>query len=465
MKKFLLFLFLTTLSSFLLNAQKETDHWFFGVSAGLNFTSGAPALECGANVYSIPEGSASISTPAGNLMFYTDGSQVWNSSHQLMPNGTGLHGDISSTQSSIIIPVPATASQYYIFTTGADGDTTGLKYSIVDMTLNGGLGDITSKNIALEDSMTEKLAAIRTDVGGTYWIVAHKSGNDAFYAYQVTAFGVQPPVISHTGIVHSNAAIQYSHGQMKFNMCGTKLGVATAYLDTVQVFDFNMTSGVVSNPLTLAMNDHTYGLEFSPNSNLLYVTTYDISGTLLQYNITLGSQALIEASRTPLSATPDLYALQLASDGKIYVARSFSSTFLGVINSPNTQGSGCTYSENAVNLDTAGNGYSSALGLPGFLQNYLKNALSIVCPGAGMEDEFVNGIGVYPNPSAEEFTIQLNEVGQTLSITVIDNLGQLIETMTISDKEVLFGRDYKPGIYFILISDGQHTKTLKAIKM
>lgn len=464
MKKYLLSLLAIGLIS-ITNAQKETDNWFFGVNSGLDFTSGAPVQQAGAS-YSMSEGCASISTSAGALLFYSDGTQIWNANHTLMPNGTDLHGDISSTQSCIIVPKPGSATQYYIFTTDSDGDTAGFKYSIVDMTLQSGLGDVTSsKNISVQDTVTEKLVAIRTTVGGTYWIVTHQWNTDAFYSYQLTALGLQAPVISHTGTVHNSSVIQNTYGQMKFNMCGTKLAVAIGYQDIIEVFDFNLNTGTVSNPMTLTMNDHVYGVEFSPNSDLLYVSTYDITGTLLQYNISLATMPLILASRTPLTVTPDIYGLQIASDGKIYVARSFGSQYLGVINSPNTPSVGCNYVENGVDLDTAFMGNTSALSLPGFMQTYLKNTLSIVCPGAGIDDEILNGIGIYPNPSADEFFIAFSEITTPVALTTYDCSGKMIEEMVISENGVFtFGKRYQAGIYFVRMSIGGDFRTFKMIK-
>lgn len=462
MKKHILLMLLAS-ACISIHAQKETDHWFFGVSAGVNFTSGTPVSES-ATIYNIPEGCASISTPSGVLLFYTDGSQVWNANHTLMPNGTNLDGDISSTQSSIIVPKPASANEYYIFTTDADGDTAGFKYSIVDMTLQSGLGDVTVKNFPIQDSVTEKLVAIRSTVGGSYWILIHKWNTNQFYAYELTASGLQSPVISSTGTVHNDSTFQNTYGQMKFNMCGTRLAVAIGYMNTVELFDFNLNSGVVSNPLTLPMNDHVYGVEFSPDAHFLYVTGYDATGTLSQYDISLATQPLIMASRTPLSGLVNLYGLQIASNGKIYVVQGFNQ-YLGVINSPNTAGIGCNYVSTAVDLDTASNGYTSGLGLPNFMQTYLKNALSIVCPGAGIEDNMIDGIGIYPNPSSEDFFISLSNIKVTPEISIIDYTGKIIENKTVNDDEFRFGKNYIPGIYFVMIKVGSNQKVLKVIKL
>jgi len=67
---------------------------------------------------------------------------------------------------------------------------------------------------------------------------------------------------------------------MKFSFCGDKIALAAGYLDTVEVFDFDNVTGIVSNPITIPFNYHVYGIEFSGDEHLLYVSNYDPSNTL-----------------------------------------------------------------------------------------------------------------------------------------------------------------------------------------
>jgi hypothetical protein len=67
---------------------------------------------------------------------------IWNSNHQVMPNGGGLGGHFSSQQLAIL-KHPGNANQYFVFNTGYNGRGPNIiSYSIVDMTLQGGLGDV-----------------------------------------------------------------------------------------------------------------------------------------------------------------------------------------------------------------------------------------------------------------------------------------------------------------------------------
>jgi hypothetical protein len=461
MKKILLLTFLSVfgLSSY---AQHQADHWYFGTLAGLDFSSGTPVAVSGS--VNSSEGTASVSSASGDLMFYTDGVYVWDSTDAVMPNGAGLMGDISSTQSAIIVPSPTSQSQFYIFTTAADGGSAGLRYSTVDMTLNGGLGDVTTtKNISLTDSVTEKLCAIKDAEGTGYWIMAHIWGTNEFYAYHLTGAGIAPPVISAVGSVHTaggGLAFQNTYGQMKFNMCGDKLALAMGYLNTAELFSFNNFTGVVSNPMSFPLGYHVYGVEFSKSSDLLYVTSYDPISTLNQFNITLGSASAIAASRVPISATPDLYALQMGPDGKIYVAESFTSPFIGVINNPDTYGFGANFVDNAIQVDPGGMGAMCGLGFPSFLQDYLK--INVTCSSVGLDEKNnPETFRVYPNPG-NEFTLQLFE-NTPVHVTVYDPAGRIIEERD-ANGNFSFGRNYAEGVYFISLRNAKENRMLRVVK-
>src|SRR5699024_8437741 len=128
----LVFLSLFFLMPLKARAQLEASNWYFGNKAGLNFEDcqDPSVLTDGQLVQE--EGCASISDSEGNLLFYTDGQVVYNANHEIMPNGTGLLGDQSSSQSAIIIPKPGDETSYYIFTTDKEAGSDGLNYSVVD---------------------------------------------------------------------------------------------------------------------------------------------------------------------------------------------------------------------------------------------------------------------------------------------------------------------------------------------
>jgi hypothetical protein len=345
-------------------AQGEGNIWYFGINAGIDFNSGTPiALTNGA--LSTNEGCATISNSAGSLLFYTDGITVWNRDHLAMPNGIGLLGDPSATQSGIIVPKPGSPNVYYVFTVAATGGPDGLRYSEVDMTLDGGLGDVTAvKNIPLATFVTEKITVVKQANGIDFWVIAHDFSTNAFFVYSVTSTGVNStPVISNAGSLDSFAGVGY----LKASSDGSKLVQALYYVGIVDVLDFNATTGVVTLDFTFTPPFiEVYGVEFSPDGSKLYVGCW-AHPDIYQYNLALGTPAAIIASETIVgTASAGLGALQIAPDGKIYVAKN--SFELVCINNPNALGTACNFVDFAVTLPTGIEPYlpsSAAFGAAG----------------------------------------------------------------------------------------------------
>lgn len=364
MFKKLFFVIFLLVSQWLL-AQKEANIWYFGEHAGLDFNSGNPVALTNGQL-ATEEGCATISNKDGQLLFYTDGSTVWNRNHNIMLNGTGLKGHYSSTNSAIIVPKPDAPNIYYIFTIDAQAGDNGLQYSEVDMSLDGGMGGVTSsKNNFLFAPTTEQITAIKNPVKNAYWVVSHKWENNEFLAYEVTSSGVNTtPVISALGgTVNGNFL-----GVMKISPNGRKLAMATKANTRLALCDFNPVTGQVSNYMNLQII--AYGLEFSPNSKLLYACDIYGARVLSQFNLESNNETDIYNSRVIISngVTSHLFgAMQLASDGKIYVSRN-GKEYMDVINNPNGVGLSCDYELEAVYLE----GRLSKLGLPPFIQSFFK---------------------------------------------------------------------------------------------
>lgn len=285
MKKHFYLIFLISLYSF---AQKEANIWYFGNNAGLDFNSGSPvALTDGA--MQTQEGCASIANTIGELLFYTDGTTVWNKNHVPMLNGTGLNGSFSSTQSAIIVPKPNSSTIYYIFTVDAQGQADGLQYSEVDITLDNGLGGITSiKNTPLFTPVLEKLTAVEHDNGTDIWVIAHENGSANFRPYLVTSSGVQTtPVVTNIGFSYSGVSFSENAGYMKLSPDGNRLAMAFPQSSSgLQLFDFDNSTGVLSNHLDiydLPGAVTPYGVEFSLSGDLLYVSG---TGGVIQLDLT-----------------------------------------------------------------------------------------------------------------------------------------------------------------------------------
>ncbi len=381
MKKQFVTAIIISFITFSLNAQYEAAHWFFGTHAGMDFSGGAPVREPGGQI-DTEEGCSSISNACGDLLFYTDGITIWNANHQIMQNGTGLHGDDSSTQSGIVVPKPGDRHTYYVFTVDdayASPSTDGMQYSVVDMTLNGGLGAVVAgqKNIKLVQHASEKVTAVASADGSAVWVITlapptndnsalyHTIGTNmnTFYAFKITDTGVQTTAT----VSQMSLSIMNGIGYMKVSPDGTKLAIANPNDYSAYLFDFDSSTGAVSNPVQLPLNmgnNQPYGLEFSPDSSKLYLS--DWNNRLTQFDLANNNQATIISTDTNYRA-----ALQLGLDGKIYrpYTTSYGSTHntVSVIENPNEAGTACNYRHRYINL---GSGMSVHQGLPPFIQSY-----------------------------------------------------------------------------------------------
>lgn len=393
--RYLLFLSFFLLVSLQISAQREAANWIFGNNAGLTFNTGNPVTNTQSQINTI-ESSASISDANGDLLFYTDGESIFNKDYILMQNGGGILGHKSSANGTVIVPDPNNNNLYYVFTSDAvqyyqeDDVGAGFNYSVVDMSLQGGLGAVIEKNTNLLPQGSEKLTAVAKDDGSGYWILTHYL--DTFYAYSVTASGISAPVTSTIGPLIDD--FNNIRGAIKLSPDGQRLAVAHAIFEPqfngeLYLYDFNNQNGTVSNEQFLASGMVYYGVEFSSNSEVLYSSAKMplpqglFTGNIFLYQYDLNSAnpgassfLLMEIESDSLSDIAG--ALQLAIDCKIYYT-SRTSQFISVIRRPNRLGFDAVFGNNIFRLSAG----ISSIGLPLYVQSYFNNIIEYddLCSG------------------------------------------------------------------------------------
>ena len=373
-------LFLYCLNSF---GQNEDKVWYFGASgAGIDFRDCSPIVKTnGNNASSALEGAVSIcDASTGRLLFYSSEAKIIDSTFNVMPSGLNVGNGTSGTQSTIVRK-PGSSTIFYYIVTDIQGGTIpsfstsakGLSYAIIDMSLNGGLGDVVSSHNPIKDtSNCEKLTTIKHANGTDVWLIAHEYNNNKFLVYLIDNTGINlTPAIYNVG--PSITALQSTTyassrfdaiGELKASPDGNKIAFTTLYNGITCLFDFDKSTGIISNPLSLNLNGFGgYGVSFSSDNQKLYISCVDttdfnspVNSEIVQFDLSSSIPAIIQGSKVVINfcSTCSYRSLKLAPNGKIYCAKIPTipeSEYLAVINNPNNSGISCNYVHNGIYLN------------------------------------------------------------------------------------------------------------------
>ncbi len=378
--------------------QKQSNFWYFGKKAGLDFTNFDP-MPLNNSQMDTPDGVASISDNTGKLLFYTNGVSIWNSNHEKV-NTNPLIGDSTATQSASIVPDPDVPGQYFVITTrsfNADSlSNPGL--FIYTIQIGSGNANTLSSPKVMVPNTSEKIAVIpytyidnATNKTG-YWVITPEFKTNRLIKIKYDGQWHQPdfqPISSHIqGDTTDYGKLRSEPGQMKVNDLGDRLALASEGGKFFEILSFSTTSGLISNSMIIpagnldnkfAFKYAAYGVEFSPtgrygfeptSGNFLYGAARD-SGYIYQWDMSFYSSqsdrnSFLKSCKV-LSSDPDLLSgsLQIAPNGKIYIAYK-NQDLIGVISSPMRPFPGCNFEQNGARLidNDTGLGGLSGFGLP-----------------------------------------------------------------------------------------------------
>lgn len=431
--------------------------------------------------------SAVMCDAQGNLLFYTNGIYVADSTDQPMLGGDTLSPPQELgfaflgqrlQQGALALPWPSDSMRYCLFHMdqrfGTGNGATGfhLYYTEIDMRGNNGLGEVVSiNNLLLTDTLDlGKLTACRHANGRDWWVVAPALLADDFY---VLLLGPQGPSIQ--AMVHAGTPLPIAGGvgQAVFTQDGNKyiFGDATGagFDSEFNVFDFDRCSGTLTHQseIIFPYNDSICGVyvSVSPNSRFLYVST---CFKIYQYDLQAPN---IEASRITVGEWDgflyfNLYATiscaQLGPDGAIYW--SSNGPYMHRIAHPNQQGLACTFEQRGVSLPTFNfltipNHPNYRLGpIDGSPCDTLGIDITAVAQPSSAQSWGALGLDAYPNPASTSCTIgmgrALPKVGR---MEVRDMGGRLVEAHALRAATIGYGLNtsyWSNGSYVVTVWSG-----------
>ncbi|MBS1601280.1 MAG: PKD domain-containing protein, partial [Bacteroidetes bacterium] len=408
----LLPLLLTLLFNLPADAQKESANWYFGQGLGVSFNTGLPA-----DISGIPGNglspSTSVSDANGNLQFIFGSGRVYDRNYSSMP-GNPLFQLGISWNLVLAAPVPSSPARYYLFyTTSLGTDASQLRYAIVDMSLNGGLGQVVSADNLIDNRLSPAFTLVHRHGTDEFWVVCHKHETTTFNAYAVTAAGISTVPVSSQAGTDPNLNDYYFH-DMKTSPNGKMIAGIGYYQDYssifeidryfLEVFNFDGQSGTVTNKIRTLVTGYVYQNAhfccFSPDNRLIYagystiapgLQPCGLAGTnLVQYNLcynnidTFTLYAPMISQTIAICTYPFWGKMQIGLDKKIYMPYA-STTTLSAIDFPNRIGTSSTPNFPERTLPKA-----CDYGLPDFYHDFIFK-------GAG--NNIVYNGGCYPQPT------------------------------------------------------------------
>lgn len=426
---------------------------------------------------------ASICDEEGKLMFYTNGCQVANWTHEFMENGdslnftsyytdwlNGCESGYLSRQDILILPDPGSQSGYYIIHKPRDFALIDLEYkfwqaaidySYVDMDENMGLGRVTKKNNTVLDRsfQSSHLTAINHSNGRDWWILQPGLYDSTYYRILLDDTGFSKIDSQAIGprFLLDEEVVGTSSGKSRFSPDGTKYAHFDLH-EGLHLYDFDRETGLLSNGRYLdweITNRYTWAgsIEFSPNSRYIYlinqIELYQID--TYAENLEDGLFFIDDVDSTiqaPFITT--FFDMLLAPDCKLYVRTGSSSTLMHTIHDPNAHGLACDFKQGDLVLPRT----SSLGGFPTFPpfrvdeENKCDPTISMV---DGVNSFWRRDLKVGPNPAYEDLQIKIPE-SQSGYLRISDMTGIILHQSYLYEGVITENIDishYSSGMYFV----------------
>ena len=322
---------------FFADAQDVTEtRWYFGNSSeNLVFDRNGRDVYLQDDQFT-PFGNAGAVTITdqftGNLLFYTDGADIYDVSHTLLPNGAGIAGVPSINVPVVTCPVTDNPGQYYLFTNSGAGGVNEILQTIVDANLVGNgsaqfpYGDATIRDQSLPNPLTnpaEGMLIIPEGSGEVFWLI---SQNRITFEIRVTRVDATGPGATVNYNFTGGTTPGFEAAHFSYNADSAKLVMAPRRANrNLWLMNFDQSTGVLSMDTTLVgtgfnddQGESIYDVEWSGDGSKLYLSRFGssgITGQLYQVDFNDSTRAVNPILPAPIFRS---FGLKRAPDDRIY---------------------------------------------------------------------------------------------------------------------------------------------------
>ncbi len=446
--------------------------------------------------YNLPMAEATVtaSDANGNLLFYSNGMRIMDSTGTIIESGDSLNYGVlweywypsmingtygySNPNSLIYIPTPENDSIAFLFHTLSDYLFTDSNnfFCYTKILLKPNIRAV-EKNVKL--SLTEfvsvsNTAACKHGNGRDWWIIFREANTNCFIKFLLT-----PDTLFRVGKQCIGDKVNYTEGiGARFSPDGSKFASSGSF-SGVNIFDFDRCDGNLSNFKSIPRifiydsTNHNYvtwalSHDFSPNSKYLYVT---LSRYIFQFDLTASNIAssldtiagLVPYTDTLVNGVGIFYycATQYGLDGKIYISHTTSHRFLCRINYPDSAGQSCGFRLREIELPVL---YSYSY--PYYPNYRLGRMLGSACDSIYSDVKPIYTetpwLKVYPNPATDLVRFDYNwvewEAITDCELRIADLQGRVVLSQKIpkySSKQDVSIKQLAAGVYTISLQNNE----------
>jgi hypothetical protein len=428
--------------------------------------------------------NASICDPDGNLLFYTNGNYVSNRLDVMMKNGDGLGEDHWGPgnplrQGFIALPYPGHLNQYMIIHSNwewrkvQEGNTPiayNLKYTLVDMNQENGLGSVVEKNVVVsnEEHALDGLTACRHANGRDWWVIkpGYSMGESVLETYLLDHNGLR--YITTQNFQGGYFSYKRIAAHTVFSPNGDHFIFAQGWsiYDSkyIHIFSFDRCTGnlILRETIEEPENGLEHAVIVSPNSRMLYnmkdtsVYQYDLyTDPIVRSKVLVAEYDGFVDRIATYFRTPSL-----GPDGRIYINTPSSSHYLHVIEHPDVRGMGCDVQQHSFKLPAYN--CRTMPNFPHFRLGKLEGSPCDTLVSSSTKSFELGELRVHPNPASDYLIVDLPESvqGKVVAWLTSQHGVEVLRMPLPIDQKRIDVSGISPGVYILTIQtqSGQITQ-------